>query len=214
MGRIIKGANGGFSGKAGSVVGSSWNGIDYIKGLPRISHKPASQKQLEQRARFSAVNGFLGPLGETLKIGWKDQTNGKNTSVNMAVQYALANSLTGTYPHIEVDPSLVLISKGNLGNLTELAVQSEEEGTLNLTWDYIPGDESREMDDAVTVVVYNPTQEMFISYRAVALRNEKSVSLNLPASFSTQEIHVYVFAVRRDDTKRSKSQHIGPVTVA
>lgn len=49
MGRIKQGANGGFSGKAGSVIGSSWKEIEYIKGRPKVSNKPATQRQLEQQ---------------------------------------------------------------------------------------------------------------------------------------------------------------------
>lgn len=57
MGTIRKGANGGFSGKAGSVVGSSWREVDYIRGMPKRSGKPATILQLEQTVKFmTAVN--------------------------------------------------------------------------------------------------------------------------------------------------------------
>ena len=62
MGRIIKGVNGGFSGKAGNVVGSSWKSIDYIKGRSKTSNKPASQRQLKQQAKFALAVRFLGQL--------------------------------------------------------------------------------------------------------------------------------------------------------
>lgn len=42
MGTIRQGANGSFRGKAGSVIGSSWKGIDYIKGLPKKRTKGAT----------------------------------------------------------------------------------------------------------------------------------------------------------------------------
>jgi len=35
MGSYSKGANGIFSGKVGSIIGSSWRSIDYLKGLPK-----------------------------------------------------------------------------------------------------------------------------------------------------------------------------------
>ena len=214
MGRIIKGAVGGFSGKAGSLVGSSWNGIDYIKGLSKISNKPASLKQLEQRLRFATVARFLGPLGELLKVGWKGQTTDRNTPVNIAVQYALAESLIGVYPNFLIDPSLVLLSMGTLGGLIDLNIQSTVAGRLDFTWDFTPGDNNRLIDDAVTVVVYNPMQETFLTYTATAIRNEMALTLTLPVNFATQQIHVYVFCVRRDDARRSKSMYRGPITLA
>lgn len=214
MGVIKKGANGGFSGKAGSVVGSSWNGVDYIKGLPKISHKSASLGQIEQRLRFATATRFLGPLAEVLVRGWKGQTSGRNTPVNVAVKYALANALTGVYPDFEMDPSLVLISQGNLGNLLNLAVQADETGGLSLTWDFIEGDGARKMDDEVWVVVYNPIQETFLTYSAKAIRSALELTLALPANFTGQEIHVYVFCIKSDDKKRSRSVYTGPLTVA
>ncbi|WP_316737535.1 DUF6266 family protein [Pedobacter aquatilis] len=79
MGTIRNGANGGFSGKAGSFIGSSWKDISYIKGLPKLSTKPASLKQLTQRARFSAVLTFMGPIKDVLIQGFKGQKTGRAT---------------------------------------------------------------------------------------------------------------------------------------
>ncbi len=59
MGRIKQGANGGFSGKAGSVIGSSWKGIEYIKGRPKVSNKPATQRQLEQQTVSGDYPGYV-----------------------------------------------------------------------------------------------------------------------------------------------------------
>jgi hypothetical protein len=62
MGTIKQGANGGFSGKAGSVIGSSCSNISYIKGLLKLSNKPKSEMQLEQQARFAMAIRFLLPI--------------------------------------------------------------------------------------------------------------------------------------------------------
>ena len=49
MGRLSRSPNGPFSGKAGSVIGSSWRGIYYIKGLQKTITKARSPLQLEQQ---------------------------------------------------------------------------------------------------------------------------------------------------------------------
>ncbi|MFB2118987.1 hypothetical protein [Parapedobacter sp. 2B3] len=54
MGIIKKGINGPFKGKAGSVVGSSWKKIDYIKGLQR-KKAPSVRPPLN---RLSSNNGL------------------------------------------------------------------------------------------------------------------------------------------------------------
>ena len=70
MGTIRNGGNGAFSGKAGSFIGSSWRDINYIKGLPKISSKPKTLKQLEQQAKFAAAIRFLQPVKDLLNIGF------------------------------------------------------------------------------------------------------------------------------------------------
>ncbi|MGQ7856375.1 DUF6266 family protein [Pedobacter sp. WC2501] len=42
-GNVSKGANGTFSGKVGSVIGSNWRSIDYMKGLSKKNSKPSTE---------------------------------------------------------------------------------------------------------------------------------------------------------------------------
>lgn len=43
MATYSKGANGTFSGKVGSVIGSNWRSIDYMKGLSKKNSKPSTE---------------------------------------------------------------------------------------------------------------------------------------------------------------------------
>ncbi len=47
MGTIRNGANGGFSGEAGSIIGSRWRDLNYSKGVPKV------------RSQFRALPDFL-----------------------------------------------------------------------------------------------------------------------------------------------------------
>jgi len=61
MATLKNGPNEGFSGKVGSVVGSSWKGIDYIRGLPaKRKNKPGTLEK-NNRSRFGFVfnNGCI-----------------------------------------------------------------------------------------------------------------------------------------------------------
>ncbi len=64
---ILKGANGGFSGKSGSVTSSSWLSISYIKGLSKQSSKAAIQTQVEQLQKFALIVSFLAPIKSLLE---------------------------------------------------------------------------------------------------------------------------------------------------
>ena len=49
MGKIKRGILGGVSGKVGSVVGASWKGVDYLRGLPASYTDAKSEPQIAQR---------------------------------------------------------------------------------------------------------------------------------------------------------------------
>lgn len=114
MGTIKKGANGGFSGKAGSVIGSSWKSIDYIKGLPKKRTKPMSEEQLIQQARFGTLTRFLMPLTPMVRIGYGQIQSDYATAMNVAIQQNLGRAVTGTYPDFSLDYAAVRISEGRL----------------------------------------------------------------------------------------------------
>ena len=55
MGKIKQGILGGFKGKVGTVIGASWNGIAYMKGLPQSQKDPKTAAQVAQRNFFREV---------------------------------------------------------------------------------------------------------------------------------------------------------------
>ena len=65
MGRISKGIPGGFAGTVGTVVGSKWRGIEYMRSQPTGGRSNPSTLQLAQRNRFAVATplqrrgGFL-----------------------------------------------------------------------------------------------------------------------------------------------------------
>lgn len=65
MARAKGGVLGSISGKFGSVVGYRLRGTDVIRGLPRITKKKPSMKQLAHRERFKLIQqwrSFLTPI--------------------------------------------------------------------------------------------------------------------------------------------------------
>ena len=62
MGKIKQGILGGFKGKVGTVIGASWNGIAYMKGLPQSQKDPKTAAQMRQRAFFREVQNLVGQL--------------------------------------------------------------------------------------------------------------------------------------------------------
>ena len=64
MGKIKQGILGGFKGTVGTVIGSSWNGIAYMKGKPQSVRNPRTDKQTAQRIFFKEVQSLVAQLSD------------------------------------------------------------------------------------------------------------------------------------------------------
>lgn len=213
MGTIRNGGNGAFSGKAGSFIGSSWNKIDYIKGIPKLSKKPASLKQLDQRARFAAVLAYLGPIKDLLTLGYKGQTGGRATGFNMGIQHALNHAVIGTYPSYEVDKSLIQISKGTLQKPSGVVLSSPADGNLKVKWSTLSNDLTAFADDKMLILLYNPVQHFFLVFTDASTRGEGETLLQIPNDFAGQTVHTYLFYVHRDGDRQSNSIYVAEFTI-
>ena len=90
MGKIKQGILGGFKGKVGTVIGASWNGIAYMKGLPQSQKDPKTAAQMAQRNYFREIQGLAGQLTtEQLASLYQSVTSGR-TRRNMLVHQLAA----------------------------------------------------------------------------------------------------------------------------
>ena len=64
MGKIKQGILGGFRGTVGTVVGSSWNGVAYMKGKPQSVRNPRTDAQVQQREFFKEVQALVAQLSD------------------------------------------------------------------------------------------------------------------------------------------------------
>ena len=64
MGKIKQGILGGFRGKVGTVIGASWNGISYMRGLAQSHKNPKTAAQMQQRAFFKELPGLVSQLSD------------------------------------------------------------------------------------------------------------------------------------------------------
>ena len=83
MGKIKQGILGGFKGKVGTVIGSSWNGIAYMKGLPQSVKDPRTDAQMQQRNFFKEVQGLVSQLSEEQLVSLFPSVNRGLTRRNM-----------------------------------------------------------------------------------------------------------------------------------
>ena len=85
MARLKNGINGPLSGKVGSVVGCSWKGVNYVRGLPRINKK-RTEAQKANQSRFAYVNAWLAPFKPFTSVGllnYSDRMTWYNAAYNL-----------------------------------------------------------------------------------------------------------------------------------
>ena len=126
MGKIKQGILGGFKGKVGTVIGASWNGIAYMRGLPQSVRNPKTAAQEAQRAFFREVQDLAGqltveqqlflfptsPSGMTRRNALVKQfaenpvITADSKSVNLAELATIGNAPTAALPKVNVTASL------------------------------------------------------------------------------------------------------------
>ncbi len=214
MGTIRKGVNGGFSGKAGSVIGSSWNGIDYIKGLYKKRTKPFTQEQLEQQAKLQVIGRFLFPLKALMRLGFRQRAQAKQqTGMNVAITENLKNALSGSYPQFAIDYSKVRLSDGGL-----LRAGSEEidfdNGLMTIRWEGEVSGISGHPDDEVFILFYHPQEEYFFMPKEPLQRNMQEAVVEVPRRLKSGTVHGWIFLVERNKQDASKTEYLGSVELS
>src|SRR5690606_9352481 len=101
MGLYVKGANGAFYGKVGSVVGSNWRAINYLRSLPKPSSKMAFDKHQAHRAKFAMVLRFLAPMRQLVNICNGDKARANSTGFNAVTNHVM-RLVEGDYPDFTI----------------------------------------------------------------------------------------------------------------
>lgn len=140
MAKYIDGITGAFLGKVGPVVGSSRNGIPYMKSRGNARTSAATGSELENRKKFSAAHAWK-PLLPLLRVGFSGYSK-TAYGYNAAKSYVLKHAME----HGRVLPELVKISYGDLMTAPDLSVILTDDGKLRFSWfpGYIPGTDGKD----------------------------------------------------------------------
>ena len=103
MGKIKQGILGGFKGKVGTVIGASWNGIAYMRGLAQSVKNPKTAAQLQQRAYFKDLQGLVGQLtDEQLQSLFPTVTRGMTRRNMLTRQLAAAAAVVDDVKSVDL----------------------------------------------------------------------------------------------------------------
>jgi len=187
MGKYSQGILGPFSGKVGSVVGSSWKGVNYIKSLPG-PNTSNTEKQQEQRSRFKSVVKMASLLLATLIRPVWNLSSGRITGYNLFVKTNInAFDQDGDL----VNHSDFHASVGTLALPSGLAIQDDVDVSSGIivSWINESGSGIGNNDDDLHLVVVKYDEIHVLHPRNV--RSDQSAELTLPVSPGT--VHIYAY---------------------
>ncbi|RZK40705.1 MAG: hypothetical protein EOO61_06355 [Hymenobacter sp.] len=210
MGKIESGISGSFSGKVGPVVGCTWKGVPYMRGLPKKRTSVATGAELANRKRFADMHKWLKPLLSVLRIGFKGYSP-RLEGFLAAKSYLLRYAIEGEYPNTTINPAKVKLSHGDLPLAENLnvayQVTSEE---LVFSWDPSTPNNASSRDQVMMVAYFTGLGEA-ISVTSGAFRQTGTDKLQLSGNLLGHQAEVYIAFISEDRQKQSDSVYLGSI---
>ncbi|WDT68806.1 DUF6266 family protein [Cloacibacterium sp. TD35] len=211
MGKIKTGILGGFQGKVGTVIGSTWRGESIMRALPKSAAKAPSELQKLQRLKFKAVSEFLNPLRTTLSTYFGNDT-GVKSKYNMATSYHITNAVEVTNEVAQILYSRVLVAKGTLFGFQNLT-STHADTNIALQWEDNTIFGNAKAEDTVNVVCYSEEVNTFYVFENIATRDGLTATVTLPQNFIGYDVEVYAFLYDSASKTASNSVYLGNIAL-
>ena len=179
MGKIKQGILGGFKGKVGTVIGASWNGIAYMRGLAQSIKNPQTEAQLKQRSFFKEVQDLVSQLSdEQLAFLFPNSVKGMSRRNLLTKQLSAYPIETEEGKHADLAD---IISLGNAptADLPDVSIVASR-SAVTISWDADTAWRSQHADEYPTICVFNVTQKkIFLVHSTVTVGASGSQSFSL-----------------------------------
>lgn len=209
MGKLINGINGPFKGKAGSAIGSSRNGVPYIKGPHKKRTTKVSKPEKANRSRFKEAQHWLSPILGYVREGFRGYSQ-KASGFTGALSHLLLNAVAGTKEEPEINPSLVSVSFGNLPLSDNVKAAWKTAHEIEFTWDTTPVEDASANDQVMLLAYDIKNQKPHISLTG-QFRKTGSDTLKAYGRTGTT-YHVYLAFIAADRSRQSNSIYLGELT--
>jgi len=201
MAIIKRGVLGGFSGKIGNIVGTSWKGRAVMKSMPLSVANPRTSGQVNQRNSMTfavaAAKEFLAGAIADLCSPFSGDISGYNLFVKRCIK-AFASDGTFLVENFN-------ISQGVLGNY-QLASATISSSTDELSLDCSVREDSNYnlSTDELFVIVWNNSQKRGFTAVLPVAASYSSESISLPAGFANSGEQLFTFlATKRIDNSQA-----------
>ena len=180
MGKIKQGILGGFKGKVGTVIGSSWNGIAYMKGLPQSVKNSKTAAQIMQREFFKEVQQIASQLtAEQLAFLFPSSPQGMSRRNALVQQLSADSIIEDDSKHVDL-ANIVTLGNAPTADLPEVSITATR-SNITISWDANNDWRVQHGDEYPTICVFNITRKkIFLVHSTVMVgeSGEQSFSLS------------------------------------
>ena len=178
MGKIKQGILGGFKGKVGTVIGSSWNGISYMRGQAQSVRNPKTSAQMIQRDFFKEVQDLAGQFtNEQLAFLFPNSPKNMTRRNALAQQLAAAPIVTDDAKHVDL-ANLNSIGNAATAELPDVTITAAGEN-LTISWDGASDFRAEHADEYPTIFVTNVTKKkVYLVNATTAIGTSGETSFN------------------------------------
>lgn len=207
MGIIKQGILGGFSGKVGSVVGTSWKGRAVMKAMPLSVANPRTTGQVNQRSKFSGcvalAKELLGGSIATFDNPFAGNVSGYNRFVARNVDAFNAGGA--------LNPTNLKISEGVLGatSLKNSPSLNASRDQITLNFRSISSPYNLGSDKGYAVVISHEDNAVLSSGGIVCgTRTDETLQIPLTRALAANErVYIYRAFIREDKKYASDTNY-------
>jgi len=210
MARLKQGILGPVSGSVGTIVGSSWKDIDYIRSKSSGHKGEPTQSQLDNQLKFLVIINFISTMNELLALTFTKYAVGMSES-NAAFSYNFRNAITGISPNYAIDYANTLVSRGDLANATAIAATITNK-TIHFTWSDNSGLGMAAGTDKAVLVAYCKNYNLTVYTIGAAVRSTKAAVLDV-SNFTGFAVETWIAFLSEDGINASNSIYTGELMV-
>lgn len=213
MSTINKGILGGFSGKTGPVIGSSWKGKPVMRALPVFKkNRKFTQEQLDQQEKFALVGKLLHGISGLLQASFPGG-NRQHSGLNTAMAYNLRQAISGSASPFAINFSRLKLAQGALVPPARATAEAADDNKVRFSWAFLPKLSAVKPSDQPVAVLYSEVMQQFLYTKsATAFRSDGALELDASA-FAGENVHAWLFFLSEDARKASDSVYLGTVPV-
>ena len=168
MGKIKQGILGGFKGKVGTVIGSSWNGIAYMRGQAQSFKDSKSAAQLKQRNFFREVQDLVSQLtAEQLAFLFPSSPSGMTRRNAIVQQLSAASLVEADGKHVDL-ANINSIGNAPTADMPDVSVAADGD-SLAISWDGGSDFRAEHGDEYPTIFVANVTKKKIFLINSTAV---------------------------------------------